>query len=121
MNGRMHCAFEAFLIDQHGHHADGVITLLASEPLTNAQRQELAAWLEKTRPDYQGMHCADKWPAFQAGWKLSREAMVITLPARAQPIDYQGQPIYSMSGEGRNAALDECRANIESEGVTISE
>lgn len=46
---------------------------------------------------------------------------MITLPARAKPIEYQGRPIYSMSGEGRNAALDEVRAIIESEGVTVSE
>lgn len=119
MSGRMHCAFETFVIDQHSNQAEGVFALLAGESMTNAQRQELAAWLEKTRPDYQGMHCADKWPAFQAGWKLSREALVVTLPGRAQPIDYQGQPLYSMNGEGRNAALDEIRANIESEGVTV--
>lgn len=116
MNGRMQCAFEAFVIDQHSAQMKA-----AGHQFTDAMRQSLISQLEHGRPYYSFIEGGEQWPAFQEAWKLSREAMVITLPARAQPIDYQGQPIYSMSGEGRNAALDECRANIESEGVTISE
>lgn len=115
MNGRMRCAFEAFVIDQHHQEITA-----AGHRFTKPMRQRLIDELEQGRPDYECMRAGSKWPTFQAAWNLSREALVITLPARAAPIDYQGRAIFSMSGEGRNAALDECRANIESEGVTVS-
>jgi hypothetical protein len=116
MSDRMRCAFEALLIDQHSE-----LMKAAGHAFTDSMRQNLTRQLEQGRPYYSFIEGGEQWPAFQAAWKLSREALVITLPARAQPINYQGQPIYSMSGEGRNAALDEVRTIIESEGVTVSE
>lgn len=116
MSGRMQCAFEALLIDQHSAQLKQ-----AGYAFTEEMRQGLINQLELGRPYYSFIEGGDQWTAFQAGWNLSREALVITLPARAKPIEYQGRPIYSMSGEGRNAALDEVRAIIESEGVTVSE
>jgi hypothetical protein len=114
MSGRKHCAFEAFVIDQHSAQMKG-----AGHQFTESMRQHMVKTLEHGRPYYSFIEGGEQWPAFEAAWNLSREALVITLPARALPINYEGRPIYSMNGEGRNAALDECRANIESEGVTV--
>lgn len=114
MTGRMQCAFEAFVIDQHSAQMKA-----AGHQFTDAMRQSLASKLELGRPYYSFIEGGEQWPAFQAAWNLSREALVVTLPARATPINFQGRPIYSMGGEGRNAALDEVRTNIESEGVTV--
>lgn len=116
MSGRMECAFEAFVIDQHGSQMKA-----AGHQFTEAMRQNLAEKLEHGRPYYSFIEGGEHWPAFQAAWGLSREALVISLPSRAKPIDYQGRAIFSMGGEGRNAALDEVRTIIESEGVTVSE
>ena len=116
MSGRMECAFEAFVIDQHSAQMKA-----AGHQFTEAMRQNLVSQLEHGRPYYSFIEGGEQFPAFQEAWKLSREALVITLPARAKPIEFQGRAIYSMNGEGRNAALDECRANIESEGVTVRE
>jgi len=116
MSGRMQCAFEAFVIDQHHEQMKA-----AGHQFTAAMRQNLASKLELGRPYYSFIEGGEQWPAFQAAWNLSREALVITLPARAKPIDFRGRAIYSMNGEGRNAALDEVRTMIESEGVTVSE
>lgn len=111
----MECAFEAFVIDQRCAQMKA-----AGHQFTEAMRQNMVEKLEHGRPYYSFIEGGEHWPAFQVAWKLSREALVIALPARAQPINYEGRPIFSMSGEGRNAALDECRANIESEGVTVN-
>ena len=116
MIGRIQCAFEALVIDQHSAQLKQ-----AGYAFTEEMRQSLINQLELGRPHYCFIEGGDQWPAFETAWKLSREALVITLPARALPISYQGRAIFSMSGEGRNAALDECRANIESEGVTVHE
>lgn len=115
MSDRMRCAFEALLIDQHRD-----LMKAAGHQFTESKRQALINQLELGRPYYSFIEGGEQWPAFQAAWKLSREALVIELPARAKPINYQGSPVYSMNGEGRNAALDEVRTMIESEGVTVS-
>ncbi|WP_219097775.1 hypothetical protein [Pseudomonas sp. UMAB-40] len=114
MSARTHCAFEAFVIDQHSAQMKA-----AGHQFTEAMRQHLVKTLEHGRPYYSFIEGGEQWPAFEAAWKLSREALVITLPARAKPIDYQGRAIFSMGGEGRNAAIDEVRVIIESEGVTV--
>lgn len=116
MSDRMRCAFEALLIDQHRD-----LMKAAGHAFTDAMRQNLVRQLEQGRPYYSFIEGGEQWPAFQAAWKLSREALTITLPARSQPINYQGRAVYSMNGEGRNAALDEVRTMIESEGVTVCE
>ena len=110
----MRRAFEALVIDQHCQQMSAVYDV----KVTDEQRQQYLDELESGRPDYSGMQIEPSWPVFRAAWSLSREALVITLPARAVPIDFQGRAIYSMSGEGRNAALDEVREHLESEGVT---
>ena len=115
MSGRMECAFEAFVIDQHSEQMKA-----AGHQFTDAMRQNLVSKLEFGRPHYSFIEGGEQWPAFRAAWSLSREALVVTLPARATPINFQGRPIYSMNGEGRNAALDEVRAIIESQGVTVA-
>lgn len=114
MNDRMRCAFEALVIDQHSE-----LMKAAGHAFTDAMRQKLVSQLEQGRPYYSFIEGGEQWPAFQAAWKLSLEALVITLPERAKPIEFQGRAIYSMSGEGRNAALDEVRTIIESEGVIV--
>lgn len=116
MIGRIQCAFEALVIDQHSAQMKG-----AGYAFTDEMRQSLISQLELGRPHYCFIEGGDQWPAFEAAWKLSREALVITLPARALPISYQGRAIFSMNGEGRNAALDEVRTMIESQGITVSE
>lgn len=115
MIGRIQCAFEALVIDQHSAQLKQ-----AGFAFTDEMRQSLINQLELGRPHYCFIEGGDQWPAFQAAWKLSREALVITLPARALPIRYQDRAIFSMNGEGRNAALDEVRTLIESQGVTVS-
>lgn len=115
MSGRMECAFEAFVIDQHSAQMKA-----AGHQFTEAMRQNMVEKLEHGRPYYSFIEGGDQWPAFQAAWMLSREALVITLSARALPINYDGRAIFSMGGEGRNAALDEVRAMIESEGFTVN-
>lgn len=117
MSTRMHCAFEALVIDQHAQLMRNVF----DSKMTPEQRQQYVDELEAGRPDYSGMTIEPQWGVFRAAWALSREALVIKLPPRASPILYQERPIFSMSGEGRNAALDEVRAVIEAEGVAVSE
>lgn len=117
MSGRMNCAFEALVIDQHAQLMKNVF----DSKMTHEQRQQYVDELEAGRPDYSGMTVEPQWHVFRAAWVLSREALSIKLPPRASPILFQDRPIFSMSGEGRNAALDEVRAVIEAQGVAISE
>lgn len=51
----------------------------------------------------------------------SREAVVVELPAKAEPFEAElsATPIYTLKGEGRNAAIAECRAAIEAQGLKV--
>lgn len=55
-------------------------------------------------------------------WQASREAVVVELPALAEPFEAElsTPPIYTLKGEGRNAAIAECRAVIEAQGLKVA-
>lgn len=55
-------------------------------------------------------------------WQASREAVVVELPAMADPfeVELSGKPIYTLRGEGRNAAIRKCRTAIEAQGLKVA-
>ena len=59
-----------------------------------------------------------KWVA----WQASREAVVVELPALAEPFESElsAAPIYTFQGEGRNAAIAECREAIEAQDLRVA-
>ena len=75
----------------------------------------LASWNGET---YGNRIVEGMWQA----WQASREAVVVELPAKAEPFEAElsATPIYTLKGEGRNAAIAECRAAIEAQGLKVA-
>ena len=102
---------------------------------TNKMREQFEAWAlsGKAHGEHfdlsRGNHGAYKSPithwlycSWVASYQASREAVVVELPAKAEPFEpeFSASPMYSLKGEGRNVAIAECRAAIEAQGLKVA-
>ncbi|ORL66645.1 hypothetical protein [Pseudomonas putida] len=94
---------------------------------TNKMREQFEAYRDKRNAELEaeGHKPGSRWHISNAHyptWEASRDAVVVELPAKAEPFEAElsATPIYTLKGEGRNAAIAECRAAIEAQGLKVA-